>query len=373
MAKDVIMPVLGMNQDTALLVSWLAKEGDTVSEGDPIMEVETDKAVMQLDAPASGVLVDVTAEEGDDVTVGSVIARIVAEGEAPPPRAASEAATSRDDASAKDEASSAAPDRRETPDPTSASDASTTQVESATAPTTIDREGPRTPASPLARRTADERGVDLDSLPGSGPYGAVLMRDVPDAGYAGAPADTPAPATAAAPALQAVAYGEVERRVDAAKLLRLLDASGDVPVAAALARFLAAVVARRAMDDRSDGVRLLVRGPDGEVHIDDAERCSMVEYAARLSAGEPDAADEATSPLRPADAVLVHAGGERFDAVRPASDAPVALGLARPEDATTLVLTLRYRGDRVDDGRAMTMLADLARLVDDPTVLAVAF
>ncbi|MEJ2289922.1 MAG: hypothetical protein P8Y02_15070 [Deinococcales bacterium] len=69
MAKDVIMPVLGMNQDTAVLLNWLKQEGEQVEEGEPIMEVETDKATMELDAPASGTLARVTARAGEEVKV----------------------------------------------------------------------------------------------------------------------------------------------------------------------------------------------------------------------------------------------------------------------------------------------------------------
>jgi len=357
MAKDVIMPVLGMNQDTALLVEWLAAEGDTVVEGEPIMEVETDKAVMQLDAPASGVLVDVTAAAGEDVTVGNVIARIVAEGEAPPPRVpdASEAASEPD---------TIAPEAPAPAEPAAGPAATPAAVP------TQERSGPRTPASPLARRTAEERGLDLDALPGSGPFGAVLMRDVPEAadGTQASPLEEPAPASAPAPAVDGVApQSELERRLDAARLIALLG-SADAPLPAALARFLAAVVARRLPDDLTAGVALEVRGPDGRAAIAHAERRSILELAELMTSGGA-APGDAGAPT----AVLVHAGDAPLDAVRPNAVAPVALGVARPDGGDTLVLTLRYRADHVDDALAMTMLADLARLVDDPSVLAVAF
>lgn len=375
MAKDVIMPVLGMNQDTALLVEWLANEGDTVTEGEPIMEVETDKAVMQLDAPASGVLVDVTAAAGDDVTVGSVIARIVAEGEAPPPPAPDASAGSGDSKSASsapsasDAPASDAPASE--PAPPAPSPAASTSAASTSVPAQ-ERSGPRTPASPLARRTAEERGLDLDALPGSGPHGAVLMRDVPEADEAATAAGTAAEAAPAAgpaltPTVAAAPQAELERRLDAEHLLGLLG-DGGAPLSAAVARFLAAVVARRLPVDLTGGVTLDVRGPDGRAAIAHAERRSILDLADLLSSGGADAGD-AGAPT----AVLVHAGDAPMDAVRPNADAPVALGLARPDAGTTVVLTLRYRTDHVDDALAMTMLADLARLVADPSVLAVAF
>ncbi len=76
MAHEVIMPALGMAQDTGLIVSWLKKPGDAVKAGDPIMEVETDKATMEVEAQADGYLTDVCAAAGDDVPVGDVVALI---------------------------------------------------------------------------------------------------------------------------------------------------------------------------------------------------------------------------------------------------------------------------------------------------------
>ncbi len=85
MATDVIMPALGMAQQTGQLVRWLKAEGDTVSAGDVIAEIQTDKATEELEARASGILTGFVAHEGDDVPVGSVIAKILAPGETPPP------------------------------------------------------------------------------------------------------------------------------------------------------------------------------------------------------------------------------------------------------------------------------------------------
>ncbi|PKQ02587.1 MAG: dihydrolipoamide acetyltransferase, partial [Alphaproteobacteria bacterium HGW-Alphaproteobacteria-11] len=76
MPHEVIMPALGMAQETGVLVSWLKRSGDAVRAGEPLMEVETDKAVMEVEAQASGWLTDVRAAAGDAVPVGAVIARI---------------------------------------------------------------------------------------------------------------------------------------------------------------------------------------------------------------------------------------------------------------------------------------------------------
>ncbi|MGD9094192.1 MAG: hypothetical protein PVF74_15195, partial [Anaerolineales bacterium] len=78
------MPVLGMAQDTGKLISWLKTEGETVVEGEPIMEVETDKATVEIEAAASGLLSSIIAQEGDEVPVGQVIAWILEPGESPP-------------------------------------------------------------------------------------------------------------------------------------------------------------------------------------------------------------------------------------------------------------------------------------------------
>lgn len=76
MPHEVIMPALGMTQETGLIIAWLKKPGDKISTGDPLMEVETDKATMEVEAAADGWLTDIRASEGDDVPVGDVVAVI---------------------------------------------------------------------------------------------------------------------------------------------------------------------------------------------------------------------------------------------------------------------------------------------------------
>ncbi|HET9909254.1 MAG TPA: biotin/lipoyl-containing protein, partial [Anaerolineales bacterium] len=81
MAKDVIMPALGMAQETGTLIQWLKSAGDSVTKGEPLMEIETDKATVEIEAPASGTLSSITAQAGDVIPVGQRIALILAQGE----------------------------------------------------------------------------------------------------------------------------------------------------------------------------------------------------------------------------------------------------------------------------------------------------
>src|SRR5881275_891532 len=84
MATDVILPALGMSQETGKIVQWLKAEGEQVAKGEPLAEIETDKATVEIEAPADGTLTRVSAVAGDDVPVGHVIAIILAAGEVPP-------------------------------------------------------------------------------------------------------------------------------------------------------------------------------------------------------------------------------------------------------------------------------------------------
>ena len=85
MATDVIMPALGVAQEKGTLLNWLKAEGQSVTKGEPLMEIETDKATVEIEAPASGILTNVTASVGDEVPVGNRIAVILAPGEVATP------------------------------------------------------------------------------------------------------------------------------------------------------------------------------------------------------------------------------------------------------------------------------------------------
>ena len=87
MAFSVVMPALEMAQETGKLIAWRKQEGDRVTKGEPLLEIETDKAVVEVEAPADGILAGIKAAAGADIPVGQTIAWIVAPGEAPPARA----------------------------------------------------------------------------------------------------------------------------------------------------------------------------------------------------------------------------------------------------------------------------------------------
>src|SRR5881296_3919146 len=109
MATSVVMPALEMAQETGKIVSWLKKEGDAVSKGEILLEVETDKAVVEVEATADGVLAAVKSHEGDVVPVGQTIAWLVAPGEQPPADSTSAAPTARSTVGAVREAQALGP------------------------------------------------------------------------------------------------------------------------------------------------------------------------------------------------------------------------------------------------------------------------
>jgi pyruvate dehydrogenase E2 component (dihydrolipoamide acetyltransferase) len=176
MAISVVMPALELTQETGKLVSWRKKEGEAVSKGETLLEVETDKAVVEVEALADGFLAGVKAQEGDVVPVGRTIAWIVEQGEAAP----------------KDE--SAAPAAA-----ISTAEAAPLQ-EVKTATSVTESSGAKVRTSPKARRLATELNVNLDSVKGSGPGGEILAADIESA----ARSKTQTPATGSLTAQQGV-------------------------------------------------------------------------------------------------------------------------------------------------------------------------
>lgn len=187
MPVEIKMPALSPTMEEGTLAKWLVKEGDTVKSGDLMAEIETDKATMEFEAVDEGVIGKILVAEGtDNVKVGTVIATLIAEGEsadaAPAPKAAPVAAAPV--AAPAPEAAKAAPA------PTPA------------APAPKAESGDRVKASPLARRIAAEKSIDLATLTGSGPNGRIVKADLEGA-KAGATAAPKAAEAAAAPAAPA--------------------------------------------------------------------------------------------------------------------------------------------------------------------------
>jgi len=193
-AKDVIMPALGMAQETGTLIQWLKAAGDSVTKGEPLMEIETDKATVEIEAPASGILSSIIAQAGDVIPVGQRIALILAPGESESqtPQSKSEPALS--------------PQTDAKPLSVNATPVATRlaaehniditrikpnggQIRKEDVLAFLKDEGikmkdessssSRVLASPKARRLAQEHGIDLKTITGSGPDGAIIASNLP--------------------------------------------------------------------------------------------------------------------------------------------------------------------------------------------------
>jgi pyruvate dehydrogenase E2 component (dihydrolipoamide acetyltransferase) len=178
MANEVKLPRLGQGMEAGTIVKWLKSEGDPVEKGEPLYELDTDKVTQEVEADFSGVLLKIAIAEGE-VAVGKTIGVIGEQGEdfsIAEPEAA-------EDVTEKEESQAPQREREKAPEPAPARDG-------------------RVKASPLARRIARERGIDLSIVRGTGPEGRIVAEDVERAEAAPTPAAAPAP----------VAAGDVERR-----------------------------------------------------------------------------------------------------------------------------------------------------------------
>ncbi|GCE79426.1 2-oxo acid dehydrogenase subunit E2 [Komagataeibacter oboediens] len=200
MSINILMPALSPTMKEGKLARWVKAEGEAIAAGDVIAEIETDKATMEVEAVDEGVLGRILIPEGTEgIAVNTPIGILVAEGESVPDAPAAPAAPATSTAAAPQ----AAPAGR----------------------------GGRVFASPLARRIAAQKGIDLSTLKGSGPNGRIVRRDVEQAATAPAPAPAPKPAVpAAAPVAAAAGYESVPhstmRKVIAR---RLTEAKSTVP------------------------------------------------------------------------------------------------------------------------------------------------
>jgi pyruvate dehydrogenase E2 component (dihydrolipoamide acetyltransferase) len=197
MSIELKMPALSPTMEEGTLAKWLVKEGDTVSSGDILAEIETDKATMEFEAVDEGTISKILVPEGSDgVKVGTPIAILAGEGEdvsasAPAPKVESAPAPKREEP--KVEAAPPAKGGGETPAAPAAPAAAAPRADS----------GDRIKASPLARRLAEAQGIDLATLAGSGPGGRIVRADLGKAG-GGAMAAPASTATATPAGLQPV-------------------------------------------------------------------------------------------------------------------------------------------------------------------------
>jgi len=200
MSIEIKMPALSPTMEEGTLAKWLVKEGDTVKSGDLMAEIETDKATMEFEAVDEGVIAKILVAEGtDNVKVGTVIAIIAGEGEDASTAAAAPAPTPAA-APAPAPAAAPAPTPAAAPAPTPAP----AQAQAAS--------GERVKASPLAKRIAAEKGVDLSGVAGSGPNGRIVKADVEGAKPGAAPAAAAPAAAAASSAAPAAAAAPAEHK-----------------------------------------------------------------------------------------------------------------------------------------------------------------
>jgi len=157
LATEVIMPALSPGQETGILLEWFKQEGETIEKGELLMEVETDKANVEVEAEATGILSNISVQPGDEIHVGKVIAMILSEGEPAPESIKDNSSIQADVTEDEIKLQSENPEKLESIETVSKS---------------------KIAASPKVKQYAKKEGIDLSSIKGSGPGGAILMEDV---------------------------------------------------------------------------------------------------------------------------------------------------------------------------------------------------
>ena len=190
MPTEILMPALSPTMEEGTLAKWLVKEGDTLSSGDVMCEIETDKATMEFEAVDEGVIGKILIAEGTEgVKVNAAIAILLEDGE------------SADDIGAQ----SAAPAPASAPK--AEAPAAAEAPKAAPAPAAAKSDGSRLFASPLARRIAEQKGLDLSQIKGSGPHGRIVKADIENATQTAAPKAAAAATAPSASAPAAMATG----------------------------------------------------------------------------------------------------------------------------------------------------------------------
>jgi pyruvate dehydrogenase E2 component (dihydrolipoyllysine-residue acetyltransferase) len=400
MAISVVMPALELAQETGKVVAWRKKEGESVAKGEPLLEIETDKAVVEIESPGDGILSGVSANVGDVIPVGTTIGWLLHAGESVPAEAAGSHSTGR------------------------------TKTESA--PRVQARESavakPAAGAvkiSPKARRFAQERGVDIEQLRGSGPGGEILASDIlAAAGPAHADATKTANATSAEPGVEvlssvgrlmaerttqswvSVPHFFVVREIDATGLNQFRERTAGSIEKAAGSRpthtdLLIALVARalskhprlnacwtgsgiRSYPEVNIGVAMAVKDGVVAAVIPNADRASVSEIAAqrrelteRARAGRSRPADISGATFTisnlgmynvDAFTAIISPGQAAILAVGSIADRVVAVdGKAAICPMMTLTLSCDHRV--ADGARAAMFLDDVAAAIRDPAKL----
>ncbi len=214
---EVIMPKMGDGMEEGTLLEWLKKDGEKVKSGEVIGTIQTDKATLELEAPGSGTLTGLLLKGGETVPVGKPIAVILRDGESVPDgwgggeyKASSNGSAA--PAEAKIETPAAAPSAPEAKAAPSAPEAKAPE----TAPAEPVAEG-RIKISPLAKKIAAEKGIDISTLKGTGPGGRIVEKDINSA----APAELKDPATAPAPSPAPVVATEADTVVPLGRLRQI--------------------------------------------------------------------------------------------------------------------------------------------------------
>jgi len=391
MAIRVVMPALEMAQETGKLLAWRKNEGEPVTKGEPLLEIETDKAVVEVESPGDGVLAGITAKVGDEIPVGQTIAWLVKPGEQPP--AASEAKS---------------PSARATSAPAHAAAASAPAVAATSAVV------PQ--ISPKARRLAKELGVDFTNIRGTGPDGVITAEDVQ--AVADRKSAAPAPLEAAAEPLSPVARLMAERSTQSWTQVPHFFVVRDVDATALLSaqKNLAPVVeqkhgVRPSITDLlvALAARVLVKHPrinakwkDGTIHLNKDVNISVAmavkdgvvnvvihnahtTHLANISVQRQELTELArANRLRPADIAggtftISNLGMFKVDAftaiIPPAQAAILAVGRiservvvidGKPAVRPMMTLTLSSDHRVIDGARAAEFLGELAAAITEP-------
>jgi pyruvate dehydrogenase E2 component (dihydrolipoamide acetyltransferase) len=191
MSSQVTLPRLGQGMESGTIVRWLKSEGDKVEKGDPLYELDTEKVTQEVEAEAGGVLLKILAQEGEEIEVGKAIAVIGEQGEDVP----AEASEPKAEAEEPTEVTEEEPAEEGDPAPEREAERERGREEGPEGPSEPEQRvnGGRVKASPLARRIAKERGIDLAQLSGTGPEGRIVAEDVERAQVAPAKAGAAAP------------------------------------------------------------------------------------------------------------------------------------------------------------------------------------